>query len=251
MGIGVADVGFEADFGGDGIDGSGENLADADGGDGVDGAGGFGGGLEGEDEFGGGGEGVVSAGHEEGSGVSAFALDINFEGGGGGDVGDDADVDGFAFEDWALLDVEFYEGGVVTFGEGYGVQIALEVGGVAEVGEGGAVWVAEIEGLGGGESGAEEAAAEASDAEAGGFLGGEEDEFNGASGLEAGALEGADGFEGAEDADGAVVGSGVGDGVDVGAGGDWGEIGVGLVGLPAGEGVADGVFAEGETGGAA
>ncbi len=91
---------------------------------------------------------------------------------------------------------------------------------------------------------AEEAGADAADAEAGGFFGGEHEEFDGARGGEAGLFEGAHGFEAAEDADGAVVHAGVGDGVGVGAGADGGEVGVGAG--EADEGVADGVDAEGE-----
>ena len=76
--------------------------------------------------------------------------------------------------------------------------------------------------IGGGGAG-EEAGAEAADAEAGGFFGGEHDEFDGAGGLVAGLAEGAHGFEATEDTDDAIVFSGVWDGVDVGAGGDGGE----------------------------
>ncbi len=96
------------------------------------------------------------------------------------------------------------------------------------------------------EHAAEQARAEAADAEAGGLFAGEHQEFDGAAGLEAGLLERAHGFEAAEHADGAVVHAGVGDGVGVRAGADGGEVGVGA--LPADEGVADGIFADGESG---
>src|ERR1700722_7361436 len=74
--------------------------------------------------------------------------------------------------------------------------------------------------------------------ERGGVFGGKEDEFDGAAGARAAALERADSFKAAENADGAVIHAGVGDGVDVGAGGDGGQIGLGAG--PAEEGVADG-----------
>ena len=64
--------------------------------------------------------------------------------------------------------------------------------------------------------------------------------------MEAGALQGANGFKSAENADGSVVGAGVGNGVDVGAGGDGREVRLGA--MPASEGVADGVFGDGEPG---
>ncbi len=90
------------------------------------------------------------------------------------------------------------------------------------------------------------AAAHAADAETGWLFGGEDDEFDGASGLESELLEDADGFEAAQHADASVVEAGVGNGVDVGAGADGRKVRVGA--LPAGEGVADGVFGDGETG---
>ena len=71
-------------------------------------------------------------------------------------------------------------------------------------------------------------------------------EFDGAAGLESELLQNADGFEAAEHADAAVVEAGIGNGVDVGAGADGRQVRFGA--LPAGEGVADGVFGDGEAG---
>ncbi len=89
-------------------------------------------------------------------------------------------------------------------------------------------------------------AAETADAEARGFFRSEEEQFDGAAGANAGALQRADGFQAAEHADRAIVAAGVRNGVDVGAGADRGQLGRGSG--PAREGVAHGVFANVESG---
>ena len=247
-GVGVADVDLQGDAAGDAVDRAGVDVAGADGGDGVDDAGGEGVLFDREDDFGGGAEGVAAVGHQQRAGVAAEAFDGEAIAGGRGDGGDDAEGDAFAFEQRALLDVELDPGVVVVGREAHAGERAGEAGGGADLGErlvfGAALRAVEGVGAVGVERAGEEAAAEAADAEAGGLFGGEQDEFDGAAGAEAAALERADGFEAAEDADGAVVHAGVGDGVDVRAGGDGGEVGLGAG--PAEEGVADGVFADGE-----
>ena len=182
--------------------------------------------------------------------MAAEAFDGEAVAGGRGNRGDDADGDLLAFEQRPLLDVQLDPGVVVAGGKAGGGERAGEAGGGADLGEGLFFMAAlcAVEGVGGGgvEDAGDEARAEAADAEAGRLFGGEKDEFDGAAGAEAGALEGADGFEAAKHADGAVVHAGVGDGVDVGAGCDGGEVRFGA--HPAEEGVADGVFADLEAG---
>uniref|UniRef100_E6QLC0 Uncharacterized protein n=1 Tax=mine drainage metagenome TaxID=410659 RepID=E6QLC0_9ZZZZ len=244
--VGVADIDAEADAGRDGVDGSGEDFAEADGGDGIDGMGGKRGAFEGKDQLGGGGDGVVAVGHEHGSGVAALALYGDPESGGSGDGGDNTDVEAVVFEGLALLDVQFDKGVEVAGGEADAFERADEAAVGAERVERAAFGVAEGERLIGRQNTAHETTAQASDTKAGRFFAGEEDEFDGAGWLEASLLERANGFERAEDADRAVEGSGVGNGVNVRAGGDGGK--VGLCALPASEGVANGVVAEGESG---
>src|ERR1019366_8855021 len=90
----------------------------------------------------------------------------------------------------------------------------------------------------------DQAAADTADAKACRFLGGQQHEFDRTPRAHATALEGANSFKSAENTDGAVVHSGVRDGIDVRAGRDRRKIGLGA--NPAEEGVADGVFADGE-----
>ena len=124
--VGVAYVEHEGDAGGDGVDGAGVDGDRTDGGDRICGAGGRVGGegvaFDGEGEFGGGAEGVAAVGHEEGPGVAAEAGDLVAVAGRGGDVGDDSEGNPFAFEKWALLDVELNPGVVVVGWEGDGGQ---------------------------------------------------------------------------------------------------------------------------------
>src|ERR1700744_1074205 len=108
-GVDVADIDFKLDARGDGVDCAGKDFADAGGCYGIDGSGGFGGGFYVENDFRGGGESIAARGHQHGSGVAAFAFDKNAKASGSGDVGDEADVDGFGFQGWTLLDVELDE----------------------------------------------------------------------------------------------------------------------------------------------
>ena len=248
-GVGVADVELQGDAAGHAVDRAGIDVAGADGGDGVDDAGGERVLLDGEDDLGGGAEGVAAVGHEQRAGVAAETFDGEAVAGGRGDGGDDAEGKAFALEQRTLLDVQLNPGMVAAAGQAHAGERAGEAGGGADLGEG-FVFVAAlraVEGVGavGVEGAGEQPAAETADAEAGGLFGGEAATSSmERRGTQAAALEGADGLEAAEDADGAVVHAGVGDGVDVGAGGDGGEIGLGAD--PAKEGVADGVFADGE-----
>ena len=140
--VGVADVEHEGDAGGDGVDGAGVDGDGADGGYGVDAglAGGFGGALAARVwrstermSSAAAREGVAAVGHEEGAGVAAEAGDLVAVAGGGGDVGDDAEgMDAFAFEQRALLDVEFDPGVVVVGREGDGGEGRGEAGGGAD-----------------------------------------------------------------------------------------------------------------------
>ena len=116
----------------------------------------------------------------------------------------------------------------------------------AQLFEAAAFLVAQSERLRGRQHAGHHAAAQAADAEAGRLLGGEDDQLDRASRLESKLLEDANGFEPSEHANAAIVEAGVGNRIDVRAGADGRE--VRLSALPAREGVADGVFRNGEAG---
>ena len=67
-----------------------------------------------KDEFRGGAEGVATVGHQESAGVAAETVDDEAIPGGGGDAGDDAEGQAFAFEQRTLFDMEFNPGVVVA-----------------------------------------------------------------------------------------------------------------------------------------
>ena len=115
--IDVADIDQDADAAGDAVDRAGKDLADADGADGIDRSGALSGGFHRQRDLGGGQKGIAAIGHEHRAGVAAFAFDLESQGGGRGDCGDDAERDAGAFEQRALLDVQFDEGVIVIAGQ--------------------------------------------------------------------------------------------------------------------------------------
>ncbi len=83
-----------------------------------------------DDPLGGGGECVVAKGsHGRGAGVVGLAGEDEFHAGLSGDGVDHTERAAFAFEDWALLDVEFEiaEGGVGDDGRGKLRRVEAEV----------------------------------------------------------------------------------------------------------------------------
>ena len=195
------------------------DVASADCGYGVDRARGEGVLFDRQNELGGGTESIFAVGHQERSGVAAEARDGEAIAGRGGDAGDDADGNAFAFEQRALLDVQLDPGVVAVRRKAHGSELSCETccdangaqrNFVLVLQRVGAVWV---------ERAGQQTAAQTADAEAGGLFGGEHDEFDGAPRVKAAAFERAERLQAAQNADCAVVHSGVRDGVGVGAGG--------------------------------
>ncbi len=69
----------------------------------------FGGGFERKNQLSCGGQRIFAAGHQLAAGMAAFAFDEDAHAGGRGDVGHEADIDAFLFEERALLDVQLDE----------------------------------------------------------------------------------------------------------------------------------------------
>ena len=113
----------------------------------------------------------------------------------------------------ALLDVQFWslEGFVIALIQFYLVEFPAHFRVFANFTERLAIVVFESPCGVGGKSCREHAAAEASDAEAGRFFGGEDQQFDGMAGTKSGALESTNGFEASENSYYAVVLAGVWD----------------------------------------
>ncbi len=223
-----------------------KDLADADRADGVDRSGSLSGGFHRERQFGGGQEGVPAIGHEHGAGVAAFAFELEPQSGGGCDGSDDAEGDTGALQQGALLDVQFHEGVIVRGGQLHRRERAGEAGGGAHLIEACAIAVVESSGAREIECTGKQTAAETADAKARGFFRSEEEQFDGAAGANAGALQHAYCFQRAEHSHRAIEASGMRNGVDVRAASHRGQLGRGSG--PACESVAHRILANVESG---
>ena len=137
--------------------------------------------------------------------MATFALDEDAHAGRRGDVRDEANVNAFLLEQWALFDVQFDELVKAAAGKCYRFEGASESGLTAQLFEAASLLVAQGDGLLRREHAGHHAAAEASDAKAGRLFGREDDEFNRTTGFEAELLQNANRVEAAEHPNTAVV----------------------------------------------
>ena len=157
--------------------------------------------------------------------------------------------DAAAFQQRALLDVQFHEDVIGIVRQRHPVQRTGKSGGGANLVEGRTLRVLKRRRAVRVERAGKQAAAQAAQAEARRFLRGKKDELDGTPRAEAGVLQGADRLQRAEHADRAVVASGMRNRVDVRSAGNRRQARFGA--RPARECVAHGIFADGEPGGGA
>src|SRR5271168_3173167 len=112
----VANVGFQPDEGRNGVHSAWEDLTDPDGGNRIDNAGRSGGGFERQNQFRSSAKGVMPVRHEHRSGMAAFTLDGDPQRCRCGNMRDNAQIQSLAFQQRALLDMEFHKGMKMTLG---------------------------------------------------------------------------------------------------------------------------------------
>ena len=236
----VAELDGEADFAGDDVAAVGEDGELAHGAAALLAAGAHGA-VDQVDDAGGGEQGVLAGGGGRGAGVAVLPDDDGVVPELGLAAGDDADLLALVFEDRALFDVELE---IAVGGEGGGGGGTAVAGLVEGVAEGDTVGV--VKGLDGGlvEGAGPDARAHHGLAEAGAFLVGPVDEFDGGFGFDAQLVQCAHDFQAGYDAEGAVELAAGGLAIEVAAeqDGGAGRVAAGA----AGEHVAHLVGAEGE-----
>jgi hypothetical protein len=211
----VPDIDAQSHSRGDAIDGAGKHIADSDGRDRVDGPARPGEGLQSQNQLGSRTQRVAAMGHQHCSGVSALTLDDHAQACRRRNLFHHAQRLSFALQQRPLFDVQFHEGLVIALGQSHLLQLTGKSGAAADLFYAGSLIIRESSCRLRRKSPRQHATAQAADAKARWFFGGEDEQFNRPPRLKSRPLQRPNGFQTAEYPHDPIVLAGIRNRVDM------------------------------------